>query len=240
VGQADLPPRAKEEVLATPADAEAGVCSPPASGKPAKRGLLRERLKGFEPATFWMASRTWIPSAPRKSCKTAVCGLELVGDGFQLFHREIKGVSGLKPDSGSCRSAAQEGGRRRSLARSRTGRSCGSWAATEPGLQHLNLPPKAVGLAHTATSDRTADCTPGPRQGVQGRERRLRLPAAKPLLGQSSACQRGTARSNLAGSRSRASSGSSRPSARGTLGSSAAIVQANMKFLRSSARLNCE
>jgi hypothetical protein len=30
------------------------------------------------------------------------------------------------------------------------------------------------------------------------------------------------------------------PSARGTLGSSAAIVQANMKFRRSSARLNCE
>jgi hypothetical protein len=44
----------------------------------------------------------------------------------------------------------------------------------------------------------------------------------------------------LAGSTSLASSSSSSPSARGTLGSSAAIVQANMKFRRSRARLNCE
>ena len=59
--------------------------------------------------------------------------------------------------------------------------SCGLSAATEPALQHLNLPPEAVGLAHRRERLDAGPCS-RPRQSVQGRERQLRLPGREPLL----------------------------------------------------------
>jgi hypothetical protein len=112
-----------------------------------------------------------------------------------------------------------------------------SSAATEPTPQHLNLPRQAVRLAHRRER---LDGGPHPRsrQRVQGRERQLRLAAREPLL----AAQPGmparhgpieSRRLDVMGERQQLE-----PVRKGTLGSSAAIVQASMKFRRSSARLN--
>jgi hypothetical protein len=71
--------------------------------KTCKCRSFQERLMGFEPTTFCMASRTWTPERPKKS--PAKCGfseLQAIGDASTFF-REIAGVSGLKPDSGPCR-----------------------------------------------------------------------------------------------------------------------------------------
>jgi hypothetical protein len=59
---------------------------------------FRERLKGFEPSTFCMASRAWgyadslyIPANQRVHCPRAAAD-------DPALHREITGVRGLKAD----------------------------------------------------------------------------------------------------------------------------------------------
>ena len=46
---------------------------------------FRKRLKGFEPSTFCMASRTWCPGRPGKVLQNHGLRLDPVGDAFPAF-----------------------------------------------------------------------------------------------------------------------------------------------------------
>jgi hypothetical protein len=83
--------------------------------------------------------------------------------------RESKRRYSRRTRSRICRGS----GRRRSSLRSRTRRTCGSSTATEPGLQHLSLPPEAMGFAH-GRERLDGGLNSRPRQSVQGRDRALK------------------------------------------------------------------
>lgn len=72
--------------------------------------------------------------------------------------------------------------------------------------------------SHNAARDWTALSTPGPASAFNAARASCASPLDSRRSVQSRACQRGTALSNLAGSRSRAKSSSSNPSATGSLG----------------------